>query len=148
MFYCCIFFFGSGLTMHVEEYLKGIKFCGYLISRLEKKNILQVFNFAIWWLPNISWVFNFTILVKIRNESLIEYQCNCYQICYRSSNFFTISRHMRYAGINIIFWSNVREKRISKSAGIYFCGVQNFAKMVKIRKNREIKYPGNLIPLS
>ena len=41
-------------------YLKGINFRGYLISRLEKKYILRVFNFAI--------------SVKIRNESLTEYQ--------------------------------------------------------------------------
>ena len=44
----------------IRDYLKGIKFCGYSISRLEKNYILRVFNFAI--------------LVKIRNESLIEYQ--------------------------------------------------------------------------
>ena len=41
--------------------LKGIKFCGYLISRLENNYILRVFNFAIWWLQNISRVFNFPI---------------------------------------------------------------------------------------
>ena len=41
-------------------YLEGIKFRGYLISRLENNCILRVFNFAI--------------LVKIRNESLIEDQ--------------------------------------------------------------------------
>ena len=31
-----------------EVYLRGIKFRGYLISRLEKKCILRVFNIAIW----------------------------------------------------------------------------------------------------
>ena len=53
-------------------YLEGIKFREYLISRLENNYILRVFNFAI--------------LVKIRNESLIEdqfffisNQCNCYK---------------------------------------------------------------------
>ena len=29
-------------------YLKGIEFRGYLISRLEKDYILQLFNFGIW----------------------------------------------------------------------------------------------------
>ena len=33
-----------------------------------------VLYFVIWWLQNISRVFNFAISVKIRNESLIEYQ--------------------------------------------------------------------------
>ena len=55
-------------------YLKGIKFCGYLISRLEKNYNLRVFKFAIRWLQSISRVFNSAFLVKIRNESLIEYQ--------------------------------------------------------------------------
>ena len=55
--------------------LKGIKFCGYLISRLEKRLHFEgVLYFVIWWLQNISRVFNFVISVKIRNESLIEYQ--------------------------------------------------------------------------
>ena len=104
--------------------LQGIEFCRYLISRLEKYYILRVFTFPIWWLQNISRVFNFAVSVKIRNESLIEYQfsianqCNCYQICYRNSNFVTISRDMQYTGINIIIWSNIRKKSISNSAGI------------------------------
>ena len=107
-----------------EKYLKVIKFPGYLISRLEKNYIFRVFNFAICWLRNISRVLNFAISVIIRNKSLIEYQffivneCNCCQICYRNSNFVTISRHMRYVGINIILWANIRKKRISNSAGI------------------------------
>ena len=55
-----------------KYYFKGIKFRRYLILRLEKNYILQVFNFVI--------------SVKIRNESLIEQQfsivnqCNCYQM--------------------------------------------------------------------
>ena len=55
-------------------YLKGIEFRGYLISRLEKDYILQLFNFGIWWLQNISQVFNFAISVILRNEIFIEYQ--------------------------------------------------------------------------
>ena len=47
-------------VMFLWNYLKGIKFRGYLISRLEKNYILRVFNFAI--------------SVKIRNKSFIEYQ--------------------------------------------------------------------------
>ena len=54
-------------TLH--KYLKGIKFRGYLVSRLEENCVLLVFNFAIWWLQNISRVFNFTISVKIGNKS-------------------------------------------------------------------------------
>ena len=55
-------------------YLEGIKFRGYLISRLENNCILRVFDFVISSAQNILRVFNFAILVKIRNESLIEYQ--------------------------------------------------------------------------
>ena len=55
-------------------YLEGIKFRGYLISRLENNYILRVFDFVISSAQNILRVFNFSILVKIRNESLIEYQ--------------------------------------------------------------------------
>ena len=55
-------------------YLEGIKFRGYLISRLENNYILRVFDFVISSAQNILRVFNFAILVKIRNESLIEYQ--------------------------------------------------------------------------
>ena len=43
----------------------------YLISRSENNCILQIFNFAIWWVHNISQLFNFAISVKIRKESLI-----------------------------------------------------------------------------
>ena len=68
------------------DYFKGINLRGYLISRLKNSYIWRVFNFAISSLQNILRVFNFAILVNIRNESLIEYQffivnqCNCYQI--------------------------------------------------------------------
>ena len=55
-------------------YLEGIKFRGYLISRLENNYILRVFDFVISSAQDILRVFNFAILVKIRNESLIEYQ--------------------------------------------------------------------------
>ena len=55
-------------------YLEGIKFRGYLISRLENNYILRVFDFVISSAQNILRVFNFAIFVKIRNESLIEYQ--------------------------------------------------------------------------
>ena len=44
------------VTKQQTIYLKGIKFRGYLISRLEKNYILQVFNFRIWRLQNISQV--------------------------------------------------------------------------------------------
>ena len=37
----------------LKKYLKSIKFGGYLIPQL-KKNILRVFNFAIWLLQIIS----------------------------------------------------------------------------------------------
>ena len=103
---------------YLNVYFKGIKFRGYLISQLEKTYILRVLNFAIWWFQNISRAFNFAMSVKIRNESLIEYQCNCYQMCYRNSNFLTISRDMRYTSIIIIIWLNIRKKRIPNSAGL------------------------------
>ena len=57
-----------------NKYNKVIKLREYLILRLEKKNVFRVLNSAIWWLQNISRVLNFVILVKIRNESVIEYQ--------------------------------------------------------------------------
>ena len=53
--------FTSYKALEVWNYLKGIKFRGYLISRLEKNYILRVFNFVIWWLQNILRVFNFAI---------------------------------------------------------------------------------------
>ena len=56
--------------------------------------------------------FSFNVNVSIVN------QCNCYQICYRKSNFVTISRDMQDMGIKMIFWSNIRKKRILNSAGI------------------------------
>ena len=115
-------------TIYTILYLKGIKFRRYLISQLEKKIFLRVLNFAIWWLQNISQVFNITILVKIRvslneynmnmNINLIVNQCNCYETCYRNSNFVTISRDMRHTGINIILRSNIGKKRISSSGSI------------------------------
>ena len=52
------------------------------------------------------------------NISLIVNQCNCYETCYRNSNFVAISRDMRYTGINIILRSNIGKKRISSSGGI------------------------------
>ena len=36
-----------GVMSLLRKHLKGIKFRGYLISRLEKNYILRVFNFAI-----------------------------------------------------------------------------------------------------
>ena len=109
-------------------YFKGIKVCGYLILRLEKKSILRVFIFAIWWLQKISWVFNFAISVKIRKKVLlnnnfsIANKCNCYQICCRNSNFVTISTYMRYTGTIIILWSNIRKKKIIKLGRYQFRG--------------------------
>ena len=105
--------------------LKVLKFRGYLISRLEEKNILRVSNFAIWWFQRISRVFNFAISVKIRkkvssnNIFSIVIKGKCYQICYRNSNFVTISKYMRY-GINIILWSNIRKKKIIKLGSYQF----------------------------
>ena len=97
----------------------GIKFHGYLISRLEKNYISRVFNFAIWWLQKISQVFNFAISVKIRNESLfsIVNQYNCYQICCKNSNLVIISRDICDLWVAIL-WSNIRKYKISNSTGI------------------------------
>ena len=47
------------------KYLKGIKFHGYSILRLEKNYILRVFDVAICQLQKISMVFNFAMSVKI-----------------------------------------------------------------------------------
>ena len=62
------------VKVQCKVYLKGINFCRYLISQLEKNYILWVFNFMIWQLQNISRVFSFVISVKIKNKSLIEFQ--------------------------------------------------------------------------
>ena len=142
---------------HLTQRLFSIKFCRYLIVQFEKHYLLQVFNFAIWWLQNISWIFNFAISIKIREKSLIQHyffivsQCNCYHICYRNSNFVTVSRDMLYTDISVsILWSNISKKRISNRYFILqvfnfvillfwnFLLVQNFAKMDKRCKDHEI----------
>ena len=81
---------------------------------------MRVFNFAIWWLQKISRAFKFVISVKIRKEvslnnnfSIVD-PCNCYQICYRNYNFITVSRDMRYTGINTILWWMIKKKKITK----------------------------------
>ena len=88
---------------YLNVYFKCIKILRVLNFTIEKKwHFADIF--AIWREQNISRVFNFAILVKIKNESLIVNQCNCYQICYTS--------------IIIIIWLNIRKKRIPKSAGL------------------------------
>ena len=66
---------------HIGRYIKSALVYIWILQVLNfaiGKNILRVSNFAIWWLQNISRVFNFAILVKIRNKSLTEYQfCIC-----------------------------------------------------------------------
>ena len=42
----------------------------------------------------------------------------CYKICYRNSNFLTISSDMWYTSIIIIIWLNISKKRIPNSAGL------------------------------
>ena len=87
---------------------------------------LWVFNFVIWWLKNISWVFNFTILVKIGKQvslnikcSIVD-QCNCYQIWYRNSNFVTISRDMQYTRTNIIYTKSNRKPKKKEPVELFF----------------------------
>ena len=117
--------------------------------------ILQVFDSAIWWLQNISRVFNFAISVKIKLSMNINFfivnQCNCYQICNRTSNFVIISRAIQCTGINIILWSNIRNKenlklrrylisRVFNFAILWFWNfyrIQNFVKMVKNFEKRK-----------
>ena len=57
----------------LTQRLFSIKFCRYLILQFEKHCLLQVFNFAIWSLQNISWIFNFATSIKIRDKSLIQH---------------------------------------------------------------------------
>ena len=98
--------------------LKVLKFCGYLISQLEKK-LRFASILAIWWVQNIfrgTWFHDFSKNKK--RKLIIVNQCNCYQTCYRNSNFLTISRDMRYTSIIILIWLNIRKKRISNSAGL------------------------------
>ena len=57
---CC---YSSMLFTSIRKYLKGIKFRGYLISRLGKKLHFAGIQFVIWWLQNISRVYNFAISV-------------------------------------------------------------------------------------
>ena len=58
--------------------------------------------------------------VLLSNNFSIVNQCNCYQICYRKSNFVTISRDMQYFGLETfrgykIFrkWSNREIAKLS-----------------------------------
>ena len=93
----------------------------------------------------------------MNNNFSIANQCNCYQICYRNSNFITISRDMRCTGINIKLLSNIRKKRISDSAGIQFrgyliwgslFGFETFREYKSFRENGEkLRKSQNLVPV-
>ena len=48
-------------------------------------------SYPVCELPGVNYINCFTVN-----------QYNCYQICYRNSNFVTISRDMRYVDINFI----------------------------------------------
>ena len=135
-------FFISNQTC-LNIYFKGIKILWVLNFTIGKK-LHFAGIFAIWWVQNISRVFNFAISVKIRNDCLIVNQCN--QICCRNSNFLTICRAMRNISIIIIIWWNIRKKE-SQTRQVFdfairwlwdFLRVQNFAKIVKNRNNLEI----------
>ena len=126
--------------IYLNVYFKGIKILRVLNFTIgKKKYVLQVF-LRFGECNTFSGVLDFTISVKIRNESLIVNQCNCYQTCYRNSNFLTISGDMRYASIIILIWLNIREKE-SQTRQVFnfsifwlwnFSRIQNFAKIVKI----------------
>ena len=96
---------------------KGIKILWVLNFTIGKTKLHFAGIFAIWWLQNISRVFNFAISVKIRNKSLIVNQYN--QICYRNSNFLMISRDMWNTSITIIIWLNIRKKRESQTRQVF-----------------------------
>ena len=56
------------------------------------------------------------------NFSIVK-KCNCCQICYRNSNFVTMSRDIRYTGINIILYQ-ILEKRESQTRQVFdFAGI-------------------------
>ena len=106
------------------DYLQGIKFRGYLISRLENNYILRIFNFAIWSIRNILRVFNFGILVKqekkvtLNNNFFIVNQCNCYQICYRNSYFVTTSKICDMC-VSISYFDQVLGNRKSQTRYVF-----------------------------
>ena len=77
------------------DYLQGIKFRGYLISRLENNYILRIYN-------------NFFIVN----------QCNCYQICYRNSNFVTTSKICDMC-VSISYFDQVLGKRKSQTRYVF-----------------------------
>ena len=96
---------------------KGIKILWVLNFTIGKTKLHFAGIFAIWWLQNISRVFNFAISVKIRNKSLIVNQYN--QICYKNSNFLMICRDMWNTSITIIIWLNIRKKRESQTRQVF-----------------------------
>ena len=92
----------------------------------------------------------------MNNNLSIANQCNCYQICYRNSNFITISKDMRCTGIKIKLRSNIRKNRISNSAGIQFrrylisrlFGFETFRECKSFRENGEkLRKSQNLVPV-
>ena len=112
----CFYFKAEINQNYLNVYFKVIKILQALNFTIGKTKLHFAGIFAIWWLQNISWVFNYAISVKIRNKSLIVNQYN--QICHRNSNFLIISRDMWNTSIIIIIWLNIRKKRISNSAGL------------------------------
>ena len=104
--------FASQINLAViKNYLKSIKFCGYLISRFGDCKTFQGFlisRFQWKWETKVSLNTNFSIVN----------QCNYYQIWYRNSNFVTISRDMRYKGINMKF-DQVLGKRESQTRPVF-----------------------------
>ena len=88
----------------IYQLLKASNFLSFAIG---KNYILQVFNFANWRLQ----VFNFATLVKIRNESFIEYQFFYFWSMQLLSNFITISRDMRHKGYQCHTFIKYLEKK-------------------------------------
>ena len=93
-------------------YLKGIKFRGYLISKLKKIHFAGI-SFRDICKNKKRKSHSTTIFLLLINVTVMKY-------VNRSSNFVTISRDMQYTGINIMLGSNMRKKRIMKLGSIQF----------------------------
>ena len=77
---------------------------------------------------------------------------NCYQICYRNSNFITVSRDMRYISVSISYFDQILWKRESQIRQVFhFAGIK-FRGFVVLKHFTGKKFPKidqksqNLIP--
>ena len=68
---------------------------------------------------------------------------NCYQICYRNSNFITVSRDMRYIWVSISYFDQILWKRECQTRQVFhFAGIK-FRGFVVLKHFAGKKFPKN-----